>query len=743
MSQNQRPTIVLPGAWQARLREADIDADSIICAVDTDIGLDRTYEHGWICLTDSTLAVLHSTDDARVIDLSEVKEVKAENLVTSGLVSISFNGKDEVICRFSSGRTRDIAHLVKIANKIVKSEKLEDGDFEQEDTETECPKCGRRYPDQDRKVCPHCLEKGSIFVRLLAYFKGSIGKVTLVFAFMIAQAGFELVSPFINGRILFDEVLHPAGQYYGRIGAIFAIMLGVRLFAVGVSIIYGRIIAVLGSEVIYKLKTDLFAALQRLSMSFFTRKQTGALMNRVNWDALMLEFFFIEGVPFFVVNVLIILGISITMLTFNWMLALMVFIPAPILIYLTKILIPKVWRLYSRRYRSRRYLNSVINDSLSGVRVVKAFGREEAEISRFGGANWGLFSTHLSAQRFSSTVFPFFHLIMQTGGFVVWAVGGWKVIQGQISFGVLMTFVGYIAMFYRPMLFFTRLIDWWAMCMNSAQRIFEVLDTEPDIVEKKEPVRVDPIKGRIKVEKVTFAYEPNKPVLHDINLTIKPGEMIGLVGHTGAGKSTITNLITRLYDVEEGKISIDGVNVKDAAVDDLRSQIGIVLQQTYLFNGSVAENISYAQPDASEYDIVSAAKLANAHDFIVALPDGYNTRLGRQGIDLSGGERQRIAIARAILKNPRILIFDEATSSVDTETEEKIQNAIIRMVEGRTTIAIAHRLSTLRMADRLFILDNGKIVERGNHEQLMAKKKKYYELVSRERKALKVIGVAE
>lgn len=743
MPEFDKPSIVLPESCQAQLRRADVEPESLISAVDIDLSLDRTYERGWICLTESQLIVLDGDATARLVELKGIKEAKAENLVTSGMVTVTVDGKDEILCRFSSGRTKDVSHLIRLASKLIKSEKLEQSDFEREDTDTDCPKCGRRYPDQDRKVCPHCLEKGSIFVRLLGYFKGNLGKVTLVFACMLVQAGLELLAPFINGRILYDEVLNPAGSYYGRIGAIFAVILGVRLIAIAVSIWYGRVVAVLGSEVIYKLKTDLFAALQKMSMSFFTRKQTGALMNRVNWDALMLEFFFIEGVPFFVVNVLIIIGISITMLTFNWMLALLVFVPAPILIYLTKILIPKVWRLYSRRYRSRRYLNSVINDSLSGVRVVKAFGREEAEISRFGGANWGLFSTNLSAQRLSSTVFPFFHLIMQTGGFVVWAVGGWKVIQGQISFGVLMTFVGYIAMFYRPMQFFTRLIDWWAMCMNSAQRIFEVLDSEPEIVEKKDPTRIDPIKGRIKVQKVTFAYEPNKPVLHDINLTIKPGEMIGLVGHTGAGKSTITNLITRLYDVEEGAISIDGIDLKEASIDDLRNQIGIVLQQTYLFNGTVAENISYARPEASEKDVMRAARLANAHEFIVGLPDGYNTRLGRQGIDLSGGERQRIAIARAILKDPRVLIFDEATSSVDTETEEKIQNAIIKMVEGRTTIAIAHRLSTLRMADRLFIVEKGKIVERGNHAQLMAKKKKYYELVNRERKALKVIGVAE
>ncbi len=369
-------------------------------------------------------------------------------------------------------------------------------------------------------------------------------------------------------------------------------------------------------------------------------------------------------------------------------------------------------------------------------------------MSRFGAANTGLFDATLSAQRLSATVFPLFHLVMQVGGLIVWAVGGWQATTGALSLGTLITFAGYLALFYRPMEFFTRVLDWWAMCMNSAQRIFEVLDSRPEIADRPDAVSLSGggrsgLRGDIIVDHVTFAYEPNKPVIHDVSLSIGAGEMIGLVGRTGAGKSTITNLITRLYDVDEGTISIDGLDVRSIRLADLRAGIGIVLQRTYLFDGTIAENIAYARPDASRDEIMSAARAAYAHGFIVKLADGYDTRLGRHGHTLSGGEQQRISIARAILKNPKILIFDEATSSVDTETEEHIQSAIDRLVEGRTTIAIAHRLSTLRRADRLYVIDEGRIVERGTHAVLMRNHGAYYDLVVRERKALKVMGVAE
>ena len=751
MSIKQSSPLSLPEEVASTLSAHGIELSQVVLFEEIDLQPNQRYGKGWVCATEKSIAVLNpgsngngASHDFQILDYKETEEIKIESLVTSGLLSAKMEGgEDRLLCRFSNSRTKALSRFTRIVGKLKKGEELSEKDLQEEQQETTCPKCGRRYHDQARKICPKCLDKGSVLVRLLKYFSGHSTSITIILVCMVAQAVLELFSPYLNGRIFFDEVLNPAGKYYGKLVPVFGLMVGIRLIAIGVSVIYGRRVSSLSARVVYRLKTDIFAAMQKLSLGFFTSKQTGGLMNRVNYDAMRLEFFFVEGVPFFFVSVFILIGITATMLWMNWLLALMVLLPAPLLIIISKKLLPRIWSLYSRRYRSSRFLKSVVNDSLTGVRVVKAFGRESAEIDRFDGANIGVFSANVAAQKMSSTAFPIIHFVMQLGGFVVWVLGGWKVVQGQLSFGALMTFVGYIAMFYRPLQFFTQLLDFYSWSMNSAQRIFEIIDAKPDVIENPNPVRLPAIEGNITVENVTFAYEPNNPVLHNVSLEIKAGEMIGLVGHTGAGKSTITNIITRLYDVEDGKITIDGVDVKDAAMADLRAQIGIVLQTTYLFHGSISQNIAYARPDASREEIVQAAKAANAHDFIAKLPDGYDTRLGRQGQDLSGGERQRIAVARAILKSPRILVFDEATSSVDTETEEKIQQAIERLVEGRTTIAIAHRLSTLRRADRLFIVEKGRIVETGSHKELMLLRGKYHELVSREHKALKVIGVSE
>ena len=319
-----------------------------------------------------------------------------------------------------------------------------------------------------------------------------------------------------------------------------------------------------------------------------------------------------------------------------------------------------------------------------------------------------MFAVNVETGLFTSTVFPLINLLMGIGGLVVWGYGGLQVVSGGMTFGTLMTFTGYIAMIYGPLEFMTHIVDWWSSCMDSAQRIFEILDAVPDVVEAPNPVRMPSIKGQISLRDVTFSYEPNRPVLHRINLEIEAGEMIGLVGHSGAGKSTLTNIISRLYDVEEGEILIDGVNVKDIAVRDLRSQIGMVLQDVFLFQGSIAENIAYAKPEATQAEIIRAAKLANAHDFIMRLPDGYDTVIGRQGYDLSGGE-SRLSIARAILHDPRILT-GQFTSSVDVELN--VYKAL-SLVQGRTTLAIAHGLPTLRNANRLVVLE--KASGRGRH----------------------------
>ncbi|MDR0286183.1 MAG: ABC transporter ATP-binding protein/permease, partial [Clostridiales bacterium] len=341
----------------------------------------------------------------------------------------------------------------------------------------------------------------------------------------------------------------------------------------------------------------------------------------------------------------------------------------------------------------------------------------------------------------ASTVFPAMGYIMWLGSLAIYIFGGFQVIKGRMLFGDITTMVGYTGMIYGPMQWFASMMQNWSNAMNSANRIFEIIDAIPEVKEQENPIHIERIEGNVSINGISFSYEPNRPVINDITLDVKAGEMIGIVGHSGAGKSTLINLITRLYDVNEGSISIDGVNIKDMAMEDLRNQIGIVLQDTYLFMGTMAENIAYSKPESTMEEIISAAKAAYSHDFIMNLPDGYDTRIGVGGHGLSGGEGQRISIARAILKNPRILILDEATSAIDTQTESQIQKALETLSIGRTTFNIAHRLSTLRNADRLIVLENGKIVEQGTHDEIYKLEGVYYRLYQIQKEALRMRGL--
>ncbi|MBE3576107.1 MAG: DUF1854 domain-containing protein [Limnochordales bacterium] len=681
----------------------------------------------------------------RSVALADLEGIRVESLTGNGLLVATVrkeaNTEDIILCRFSNSQARKFGLFCRLVDKVRRGEEIQESDIREDQMPQYCPRCGLMYPEPNRPVCPRCLDRGRLFLRVLSFVPRYKRQIALILLCMLASSALRVVSPVLSGRILYDEVLTPGGRYFGQLGPVVLLIFLTQLLALVISIAYGRLNSVMTAQVIYDLKTEVFAAMQRLSMRFFSSRQTGSLMTRVNHDAMHLQYFFHDGVPYFIVNVLMLVGVLIIMFSMDWRLTLLVLLPAPVIVWIARVVMPRLWRLFSRNYHKHSALNALMNDALTGVRVVKAFGREESEICRFGVRNNELFQVALETGNLGATLWPALSFVMSLGGLAVWGLGGAEVIQGRLTFGTMMTFVGYLGMLYGPLDFLAHIVDWWSSCMNSAQRIFEVLDAVPDITDHPQAVRLPRIQGRIELRGVRFGYEPHKPVLHDINLKIEPGEMLGLVGHSGAGKSTITNVITRLYDVDEGEVLIDGVNVKQIALKDLREQIGMVLQDPFLFTGSVAENIAYARPGATPREILRAAKAASAHDFIVQLPDAYDTVIGHRGRDLSGGEKQRIEIARAILRDPRILILDEATSSVDTETEQRIQAALRWLVQDRTTIAIAHRLSTLRDADRLFVLEQGRNVETGTHEELVAKEGTYFKLLKLQREALKIRGV--
>jgi len=496
-------------------------------------------------------------------------------------------------------------------------------------------------------------------------------------------------------------------------------LIGCRLISEISNMVQMAVMAKISTATVRDIKTDVFNSMSKLSLNFFTSKQTGGLMTRVSSDSLTVTMLFIDCIPSIIVQGLTIIVTFVVMYRLNWKMALITCILLPLLVFMTIKLRPGLWSLSGKRHRAEKSVSSRANDNLVGARVVKSFGQEDAEIERFIKPNENLKDAEINIVKLRNRFTILYNMVQEISSIWVWMLGVFFVLKtNEIELGVLITFVGYVGQLNGPMNFFSRVFRMWSESINAAQRLFEIIDSIPDIREGANAISLDNPRGEIELSDVTFGYSVTKPVLKNINLKVKEGEMLGIVGRSGAGKSTLVNLISRLYDVEKGSIKIDGVDVKKLALKDLRKNVAMVSQDTYIFMGSVAKNIAYGNEDASMEDIIRAAKLASAHDFISKMPDGYDTIIGASGKSLSGGEKQRISIARAILANPKILILDEATASVDTQTEKAIQNSLKILTKGRTTLSIAHRLSTLRDADRLIVIDDGCIVEEGTHDEL-------------------------
>ncbi|GAB4469169.1 MAG: ABC transporter ATP-binding protein [Armatimonadaceae bacterium] len=718
----------LPPDIESTLREHrnGTGDEPLAVALPTDIGADGRLGERWIVVDHHALRILTSNGNGKAhldlsIPLSEIQGASAENLVGGGALVLKRGSESVEVARYTTASAGRMVSIARTVDALARGEEPPQLDDEKERL---CESCGRPLP-QDSDVCRHCIDTAATLNRLLAYAAPYRTQAIFLVLLMFAGTAASL-APGIIVKQLTDRVLVPVeptatAARLDLLGWLVAAYVGTQAVGVLLTILRGRLSAYLSGIITHTLRTDVHTHLQKLGLSYHDKRHSGSLLARVTQDVNDLNNFLVDGLQFLVVNGLTLVGILVILLMQNWQLTIFVLLPIPLVIYTTRVIWQAMRRLFRRRMHLRSTLTAVLSSVLTGVRVVKAFAQEHREVNSFNRRSHDLYDATLKVEYSWAMFFPLLNLLMTAGSFVVWYIGGRQVIGSEITFGTLNLFLFFLGQLYGPLQGMTRIADWLSRAMTAAERVFEVLDTEPDVQDNDDAVSLPEIKGEVLFDNVSFGYDKARRVLEDFNLHVQPGEMIGLVGHSGAGKTTIINLLSRFYDPVEGTIKIDGVEMKKIKINDLRRQLGVVLQEPFLFPGTIAENIAYAKPDASPVEIIRAAKAANAHDFIMRFPDGYDTQVGERGVKLSGGERQRISIARAILHNPRILILDEATASVDTETEKQIQEAIQRLIQGRTTFAIAHRLSTLRNADRLVVMEKGRVVEMGTHEELMAK----------------------
>jgi ABC-type multidrug transport system fused ATPase/permease subunit len=572
------------------------------------------------------------------------------------------------------------------------------------------------------------------FVRICRYISRN-------WPFLLVSAACMLVSTIVSVQIplltkaAIDNVVTPLAE--GRLDVEFGknTLIVLMLEIIGLTVVAGFFSFIqrytntyFSQKVVYDIRNDVFASLQNQSFAFYDKTHTGQLLSRVTTDMDRIRGFLGFQLSFLMTSIILLVVSLYTMFSINSMLTLFI-LPIMPCIFATFYLFGKKIRplfiLMREQYGS---LTSVLHEAIAGIRVVRAFGQEDFERKKFASENDRYFQTALASAKIRAFYIPLVGFLIGLGVIIIFWYGGFEVIMGTLTIGALVAFNAYLAMLVMPMRFFGMFVSGYHLTMAAGDRIFRVMDAETEIEEKPDALRLPPLKGHVKFENVSFSYEKGRPILKNVTFEAKLGETVALLGATGSGKSTVIRLIPRFYDVSSGKITVDGYDVRDVKLKSLRKQIGIVAQETFLFSMTIKENIAYGKPEAKMDEIIAAAKAARAHEFISALPRGYDSRVGERGVTLSGGQRQRIAIARALLMNPRILILDDSTSSVDVETEYEIQLALRALLKNRTAFVITQRISTIRNADKIIVLEKGEIAEEGTHETLMAKKGAYYQI---------------
>ncbi|AMP06021.1 ABC transporter ATP-binding protein [Collimonas pratensis] len=728
----------LPAALPATLR-AEVTTqlgptEEILASLVIDLNASLHFAQGLVLVT-SQRVLAKMAEDSSWREWSYRAGLKLGHHDHAGVGSLELHDEQQQLAswRYTLGLNLDALRLIKVFEQ-QRDDRLA-GHSALREEQAVCPQCNAPLP-ADSEECLICPEKGAApsstwaLFRLARFATPYKGMLLLGFVLMLISTAATLVPPYLMGPLM-DNVLIPYQNgkpiNVDLVKLYLSGLLASALVAWSLGWARTYILALVSERIGANLRTTTYEHLLRLSQEYFGGKRTGDLMARIGSESDRICVFLSLHLLDFAIDVLMIIMTAVILFSINPWLALVTLVPLPFIAWMIHLVRDKLKHGFEKIDRIWAEVTNVLADTIPGIRVVKAFAQEKREATRFRDANQHNLLVNDRVNKIWSLFSPTVTLLTEIGLLVVWVFGIWQVSKNQITVGVLASFLAYISRFYTRLDSMSRIVSVTQKAAVGAKRIFEILDHVSSVPEPANPVHLEHVKGAIELRDIGFRYG-NRAVMRGVSLDIKPGEMIGLVGHSGSGKSTLVNLICRFYDVSEGSIRLDGVDIRSMPISEYRRNIGLVLQEPFLFFGTIAENICYGKPEATREEIVAAARAAHAHEFILRLPQGYDSLVGERGQALSGGERQRISIARALLIDPRILIMDEATSSVDTTTEKEIQKALDNLVQGRTTIAIAHRLSTLRKADRLVVLDRGQIVEVGSHDELMLREGAYYRL---------------
>ena len=744
--------IQLPSAVQDCLDQEGHASQPIWLGIDTDVLLDGSPSQftPWLIANRSGIVVVapsaaddHRYQIARHIGWEDVQAVRTVSGVGSGLLQLQVDDQWIDFLRFTNAlghRFHKVSRFLDnwsqedLLSDDTVAESMQDDDFSFDPPK--CPSCNLRLSKKDVS-CPRCLQRGQIMQRIMQILKPHWKGATVLCLLTVVGVAAELIPPKLQ-QYMVDHLLNVNRLKDGEVATVVDVdvrtalllvvlaLAGSRIMMSIVGVIKGRVSSVIGSGITCTLRLQMVEKLQRLAVSYYDRHHVGSMISRVAHDSEVLHGLMHQVTGGFLLQIVKLFGVGFMLFTINAKLALFTLIPIPLVFYGTWFFWRKVYPRYYRLWDASSKQMSALSGMLHGIRVVKAFAQEDREFRKFQSAaehlrDWKLWVEYANA-RYSATM----QVVFGMGGLIVWYVGGLDVIPavgasvGKMTLGELIAFLAYLSMFYAPLGALSNFTTWLTSFLSGSKRVMELLDSPLSVSEPENPVAWDKPRGAIEFDNVTFGYDRNQPVLKNISFEVGAGEMVGIVGRSGSGKTTMVNLLGRFYDPQEGEITIDGHDVRELSMTELRQHLGIVFQDSFLFRGTVWNNLSYGRPHTDIEEGLAAAKAAGAHDFICRKQLGYETQLGEHGSGLSGGEKQRLSIARTLLYDPRILVLDEATSNIDAEAEKGIQDALEVLIRGRTTIAIAHRLSTLRNADRILVFDRGRLVEQGSHAELLS-----------------------